>query len=152
MGFREGINAAGLLTSVIVLIWYGFQVGPQVGRMPVEEIAFTQPMIIAIVIGVVLSIVTSIAVSIGASALLGWREGEEAVHAEFDEEDERDKQFNRLGDAIGGHVLSVAVIGALVLIWMGQDRFWVANALFMGAWSSAVVGTIVKVIAYRRGI
>lgn len=151
MGFREGINLTSLLTSFLVIVWYAFQILPQMGEGPVEFIAFTKPMIIAVVIGTVLSIATTIAVSIGAAVWLGVREGEDAVNAEFSEEDERDKQFARLGDAWGGYFLSVAVIGALVLIWTGQDRFWVANALFLGAWGSAVVGTVVKLIAYRRG-
>lgn len=151
MGFREGINLTSLLTSFLVIVWYAFQILPQMGQGPVEFIAFTRPMIIAVVIGTVLSIATTIAVSIGAAVWLGVREGEDAVNAEFSEEDERDKQFARLGDAWGGYFLSVAVIGALVLIWTGQDRFWVANALFLGAWGSAVVGTVVKLIAYRRG-
>lgn len=152
MGFREGVNLTSLLTSFLVIAWYAFQILPQMNQGPVEFIAFTQPMIIAVVLGVILSIVTTIAVSIGAAIWLGVREGEEAVHAEFDEEDERDKQFSRMGDAYGGYFLSVAVIGALVLIWTGQDRFWVANALFLGAWGSAVTGTVVKLIAYRRGL
>ncbi len=151
MGFREGINLTSLLTSFLVIVWYAFQILPQMGQGPVEFIAFTQPMIIAVIAGVILSIVTTIAVSIGAAVWLGVREGEDAVNAEFSEEDERDKQFARLGDAWGGYFLSVAVIGALALIWTGQDRFWVANALFLGAWGSAVVGTVVKLIAYRRG-
>lgn len=151
MGFREGINLTSLLTSFLVIVWYAFQILPQMGQGPVEFIAFTQPMIIAVVIGTVLSIATTIAVSIGAAVWLGVREGEHAVNAEFSEEDERDKQFARLGDAWGGYFLSVAVIGALVLIWTGQDRFWVANALFLGAWVSAVASTVVKLIAYRRG-
>lgn len=151
MGFREGINLTSLLTSFLVIIWYAFEILPQMGQGPVEFIAFTRPMIVAVVIGTVLSIATTIAVSVGAAVWLGVREGEDAVNAEFSEEDERDKQFARLGDAWGGYVLGAAVMGALVLIWTGQDRFWLANTLFLGAWGSAVVSTVVKLIAYRRG-
>ena len=53
---------------------------------------------------------------------------------------------------MGGHLLSVAVIGAMVLIWMDFDTFWVANSLFVGAWSSAVLGTVIKLVAYRGAV
>lgn len=152
MSIYERINTAGLVTSLLVLAWYALQVVPQMSEMPVAEIAYTRPMIYAVVIGVILSIVTAIVVSVGSAIWLAIKEGEDAVDADFGNEDERDKHIGRLGDAMGGHLLSVAVIGAMVLIWMDFDTFWVANSLFVGAWSSAVVGTVIKLVAYRGAV
>lgn len=152
MSFYERINTAGLVTSLLVLAWYAMQVVPQMGEIPVAEIAYTRPMIYAVVVGVILSIITAILVSVGSAIWLSVKEGKDAVDAEFGNEDERDKHIGRLGDAMGGHLLSVAVIGAMVLIWMGFDTFWVANCLFIGAWSSAVFGTIIKLFAYRGAV
>lgn len=149
MSFYERINTAGLVTSLIVLAWYGLQVVPQMGTAPVSEIAYAGPMIIAVVVGVILSVITAVLVSIGSAIWLTVKEGKDAVDAEFGNEDERDKHIGRLGDAIGGHVLSVAVILALALIWMEFETFWVANGLFVGAWLSAAIGTVVKLFAYR---
>jgi|GEM_PF-344699 len=152
MGYHERINLGTLVSGVLVLAWYSSRIWPQWQAGAVEAIEFRSTMMVAIGIGIVLSIVSAIFVSVGTAAWTGIREGADAVEAEMESEDERDRQVSRLGDAWGGHVLSVAVIGALVLIWQNAADFWIANVLFLGAWISAMLGGIAKLIAYRRGL
>ncbi len=152
MSYAQRINLAMMASGLLVLAWYAHQILPLLSTTAPDEIAFARPMMVAIGIGIVLSIISAILVSVGSAIWTGVREGEAAVSDEMNEEDERDKQISRLGDAVGGNVLSVAVIAALMTIWFEHSLFVTAHILFLGAWASAIAGAVVKQVAYMRGV
>lgn len=67
-------------------------------------------------------------------------------------QDVRDRDIGRFGELVGGSVLSVAVLGVLVLVLMEVEHFWVANAIYVAFVAQAVSSSVVKVVAYRRGL
>ena len=66
--------------------------------------------------------------------------------------DQRDKDVNRQGQYVGGLVLGVAMIGPFLLTLLEVDYFWIGNAIYAAFVLSAIVGTSVTLVAYRRGL
>jgi hypothetical protein len=67
------------------------------------------------------------------------------------EKDQRDREINRVGDYIGQSFLVIGAVAALILALLSIAPFWIANAIYLGFVLSAVVGSVAKIIAYRRG-
>ncbi|WP_330294617.1 hypothetical protein [Streptomyces sp. NBC_00503] len=65
--------------------------------------------------------------------------------------DERDREIGRRGEYAGQSFLVIGAVAALILSMAGADRFWISNAIYLGFVLSAVLGSAVKLAAYRRG-
>jgi hypothetical protein len=66
--------------------------------------------------------------------------------------DERDKSIHRYGESVGFNVLSFMNLIPLGLAMAKFETFWIANAIFLGGVVAGVVSSIVKIVAYRRGL
>jgi hypothetical protein len=66
--------------------------------------------------------------------------------------DARDKEINRFGEYVGGVVLAVGMVLPFGFALAEFDHFWIVNAMYAVFVLSAVVGTSVKLVAYRRGL
>lgn len=152
MSFLERMNLAQIPAGLAVMIWYGLQIIPQFDTRAVEDIAFGRSMIVAVVAGIVLSVVLSITISVLTAIWVGRTEGYDRVDDTMSQEDERDRQVSRLGEARGGQLLALFTVIALGAILLEHDRFWVAHILFVGLWLSSLYEAIVKQIAWRRGV
>jgi hypothetical protein len=65
--------------------------------------------------------------------------------------DQRDREIHRLGQYIGQSFLVIGAVAALSLALAEWDSFWIANVIYLGFALSAVTGSAVKIVAYRRG-
>jgi uncharacterized membrane protein len=72
--------------------------------------------------------------------------------SEADKSDVRDKDINRFGEYVGGVVLAVGMLAPFVLALTESDYFWIANAMYLAFVLSAFTSSVVKVVAYRRGL
>lgn len=88
------------------------------------------------------AIAAAIALNI-AVALASPREG--------DVKDQRDKEIGRLGDHAGQSFLVIGAVGALALSMAEADHFWISNVIYLGFVLSALLGSAVKLAAYRWG-
>lgn len=68
------------------------------------------------------------------------------------ERDQRDREINRLGDYIGQSFLIIGAVTALIIALLEMPPFWIANAIYLGFVLSAIVGSVAKIFAYRRGL
>lgn len=66
--------------------------------------------------------------------------------------DTRDREIGRYGEYTGRWVLIAGAAGGLLLAMGRADYFWIANVLYLGFVLSAILGSIVKIVAYRRGL
>lgn len=66
-------------------------------------------------------------------------------------EDVRDREIGRLGEYRAGLVLGIGMVGPFLMAIAEVDHFWIANAMYAVFTAQAVVGAVVKLIAYRRG-
>lgn len=66
--------------------------------------------------------------------------------------DVRDREIDRRGEYVAGIVLGVGMIGPFALALADAESFWIANAIYTAFVVAAVVGSLVKVVTYRRGL
>jgi hypothetical protein len=64
--------------------------------------------------------------------------------------DARDRQIGQLGDHIGSSFVVIGAVAAMIMAMAGWDRFWIANVIYLCFFLSAILGSVTKVIAYRK--
>lgn len=139
MSFDEKNAWTYAVLALVLPIIYFVTIFGQLPSTPVTEIEYQVPLLLAIGAAIVLAIVFSI--------VLGIFSGRNAGKS-----DPRDRDINRLGEYVAGTVLGVAMIGPFGLALAEFDHFWIANAIYLAFVLSALVGTTVKLVAYRRGL
>jgi hypothetical protein len=66
--------------------------------------------------------------------------------------DARDREINRFGEYVGGSALAIGMLVPFALVLLEAHNFWIGNAMYVAFALSAVVGTVAKLFAYRRGL
>jgi hypothetical protein len=66
--------------------------------------------------------------------------------------DVRDQEIYRFGEYASRWLLVAGAAAGLIMAMARWDYFWIANAIYLGFVLWAVVGSAVKLVAYRRGI
>ena len=123
----------GVYLAYVAVIFQRAQGGP------LSDVAFLSPMLWSIGIAIGLTIVGRILVEI-------------ARPSDTYKIDARDKDINRFSEYVGGSVLALGMLVPFVLAMFEADHFWIANAMYATFALSALVGTITKLVAYRRGL
>ena len=139
MSYEEKGAWVYLVASVVTYAVYLVIVLRRLADTPVSEVAYISTMLWAIGISVAASIIGRIAVEI-------------AKPSENYKIDVRDREINRFGEYAGGAVLAIAMLAPFALTLAEMDYFWIANAMYAAYTLSALVGSSVKLIAYRRGM
>jgi predicted membrane protein len=138
MSFEEkGTWTYTVIAVALAAIYFAIVLG-QLPQTAAADIAFQVPLLAAIGATIGLSIGAHIAIAIAAPDDAG-------------KSDQRDKDINRYGEYVGGLVLGVAAVVPLILALAEVDHFWIASTIYLAFVSSTTVGSIVKVVAYRRG-
>lgn len=89
----------------------------------------------------------SIAASVVAETALGVvNRGESRLT------DERDRQIGTLGDRVGSSFVVIGAVAAMLMAMAGGYRFWIANVIYLCFFLSAILGSVAKVIAYRKNV
>lgn len=65
--------------------------------------------------------------------------------------DVRDRDIGRFGEYVGGSILGIGMVVPFLLAIAEADHFWIANTMYLVFALAAIVGTTIKLIAYRRG-
>lgn len=134
---------------IAIVLTYGAYAAIVLGQAdggPLTDVDYVPVMLAAIGIGIVLAIVGRIVVEIA-----GGIAAEMAGHDEGHEADIRDRDIGRFGEYFAGTVLGLGMVVPFVLTLAESDYFWIANAMYLAFVLSAVVGAVVKLVAYRRG-
>lgn len=129
----QGVNAVGVYAVYLMTIF------GQAQDSAVAEIAYQRPLLTAIGVAIVVSIVARIVVAI-------------ASPKEADKKDERDTNIHRYGEYVGYYVLVLGALAALGLAMAEFEYFWIANAIFLMFIPAALTTSVVKIVAYRRGL
>ncbi|MDP4504724.1 hypothetical protein [Nonomuraea turcica] len=127
---------------VVSVCGYGAYLAIILGRArttPLTEVPYVAPLLWSIGGAMVASILLVIVVSMVAPSDVGKK-------------DQRDREINRYGEYAGQSFLVAGGIAALVMAMAEWDHFWIANTLYLAFVLQAVLGSIVKIVAYRRGI
>ena len=134
---------------VAIVLTYGAYVAIVLGQADggsLTDVDYVPLMVAAIGIGIALAIVGRIVVEI-----VGGISAEMAGHDEGHDADVRDRDIGRFGEYFAGTVLGVGMVVPFVLTLAESEYFWIANAMYLAFIVAAVVGAVVKLVAYRRG-
>ena len=71
---------------------------------------------------------------------------------EANQKDQRDQEIARFGDHIGQSFVVIGGVAAMLLAIAEVDHFWIANAVYLAFVLSALLGSVAKIFAYRRGV
>ncbi|MFD9380101.1 hypothetical protein ACFWBH_32090 [Streptomyces sp. NPDC059999] len=130
------------IAAVVAVAGYSVYLAVVLGRagdgVPLAEVAYTAPLLWTVAAAIAAAIALNIAV-----ALASPHEG--------DVKDQRDKEIGRLGDHAGQSLLVIGAVGALALSMAEADHFWISNVIYLGFVLSALLGSAVKLAAYRWG-
>jgi hypothetical protein len=66
--------------------------------------------------------------------------------------DERDRAVYRLGEASGQAFVVIGAVAAMLMAMAGWDRFWIANVIYLCFVLAAVIGSVARIVVYRRGL
>jgi hypothetical protein len=108
------------------------------GTTPLPEVDYVPILLWTIGVAIAASIIGRIAIEII------WR-------SDSSSEDVRDRDIGRFGEYRAALVLGIGMVVPFILALMEADHFWIANAMYLVFTAQAIVGAVVKLIAYRRG-
>jgi hypothetical protein len=107
--------------------------------IPLAEVAYVAPMLWLIGISIAANIVGRVVV-------------ETAKPSGSTKADVRDRDISRLGGSVGSIVLAVAMAVPFGLAMAKAGQFWIANAMYAAFVAWALATTLVRIVAYRRGL
>lgn len=137
MAFEEKRAWIMVVVSVVAYAVYLAMVLGRAGTVPLVEVPYVSPLLWTVGGAIVTAIVLNIVASIAA------RDG--------DQSDQRDREISRFGEHIGQAFVVLGAVAALVMAMAGVDRFWIANVIYLAFVLSAVLGSVARIFAYRRG-
>ncbi|MER6516936.1 hypothetical protein ABT246_08700 [Streptomyces sp. NPDC001553] len=130
------------IAAVVAVAGYAIYLAVVLGRsgggVPLAEVAYAAPLLWTVGGAIVAAIALNIAVAL-------------ASPREADAKDQRDKEIGRLGDLAGQSFLVIGAVAALALSMAEADHFWISNVIYLGFVLSALLGSTVKLAAYRWG-
>ena len=136
MAFLEKSNWVVVVVAVPTLLVYVALVLPQVLSKPIAEVSWVQPMVFTILGFVVANILGNV-----LAAASNPREA--------DKNDQRDREIDQFGERVGNWLIIAGSIAALVLAMTRADHFWIANAIFAGGLTGALLSSVTKIAAYH---
>ena len=126
----------GLLAIASLAVYASITLG-QAATMPLTETPYVPTMLWTIGGSIVASIIIHIGIG---------------MTSRNHKKDQRDREFYRFGEMVGHGFLVAGALVALVMAWLEWDWFWIANVIYLAFLLSAIVASVAKIVAYRRGI
>lgn len=143
MVYAERNVWATLIATAVIIPGYIVVILQQADGGPLTSTDWFPTMLWAIGLSIVVAIVLSILWGMFA----GLRDPKGATASDI-----RDRDIDRMGARVEHAFLVIAGLGVIALCAVGADVFWIANAMFLGFAVSSFVGSIARIIAYRRGL
>jgi hypothetical protein len=126
-----------LVVSAIGYAGYAAVVMGRSGPTPLAQVPYVATLLWITGASIVATIVLNIAVSIR--------------NPKDSRRDQRDREIGRFGDRVGQSFVVVGGVLAMLLAMLRLDHFWIANAIYLAFTLSAVLGSVARIVGYRRG-
>ena len=140
MSYEEKGTWVYLVIAVVGYTVYLSLLLPQlIGGVPVADVDYVPIMLWTIGGAIVVTIVLRILVEI-------------VFPSESTKGDVRDRDIDRLGTRVGSSFVVIGALGALVLSMLEAEWFWIANVIYLCFVLSALLESITRLVAYRRGV
>jgi hypothetical protein len=138
MSYEEKGQWVYLAATTIAYAAYVIVVLGQAGTAPLPQVDY-QPILLWTVGGAI------------AGSIIGRIAIEIVRPSESYRGDVRDRDIGRFGEYVAGMILGIGMVGPFIMTLIEADHFWIANAIYLVFVVQAVVGAVIKLIAYRRG-
>ncbi|MCP8999506.1 hypothetical protein NFC73_07145 [Pseudarthrobacter sp. RMG13] len=138
MSFEE---KSAWITGVVAVGSYGIYLAIVLGlagTMPLVDVPYVAPLLWTVGGSIVLSIALHILMGIFSPKEAGKK-------------DQRDREIYRFGEYIGQSFLVIGGVAVLLMAMLEADHFWIANVIYLAFFLSAILGSVAKIVAYRRG-
>ena len=139
MSFEEKGTWVYLVVTVSTYVAYAATILGRADGGSLADVPYEPALVWAVGIAVVLSILGRIAIVISSPK-------------DADKKDERDRQIYRFGEFIGQSFVVLGGVGALVMSIAEADYFWISNLIYLTFVLSAILASVAKIVAYRRGL
>ncbi|SEC14997.1 hypothetical protein SAMN04489727_2745 [Amycolatopsis tolypomycina] len=106
------------------------------GGRPLAEVPYVAALLWTVGTSIVATIVLSIVV---------------AIVSKDGAKDQRDHEIGRLGEHVGHSFVVIGAVAALLLAMAEAPHFWIANVIYLAFTLSALLGSIARIFAYRKG-
>lgn len=129
------------IMAVLAIGTYAAYTGVTLGRagdIPFAEVAYVSTMLWSVGASIAASIVLHILIATFSPK--GDRK-----------KDQRDKEISRFGEYIGQSFLVLGGVSALGMSMAELDHFWISNTIYLAFVLSAILGSVARIVAYRRG-
>jgi hypothetical protein len=128
-----------MIALVVAYSWYGVNIYRLADGVPVADVRY-QPLVFIVVLP--LLVIATIG-HIFISAL---------NPAEADTTDERDRDVARRGAVVGGWIVSLTGVAALLASMAEIEHFWIAHLLLLGLVVAELADGGRRLVLYRRGL
>ncbi len=139
MAFQEKRAWVFMIVSVIGYVVYAAVV---IGRA--DGSWSDTPYVGAMLWTIGAAVVAAIVLGIGVAATAGKDDGPQM--------DQRDREIARFGEQVGQSFVVIGGVTAMGLAMLEVAHFWIANAVYLAFFLSAVLGSLTRIAAYRRGL
>jgi hypothetical protein len=126
-----------LVVSAIGYALYAVTVLSRSGPTPLAQVPYVATLLWITAASIVTTIVLNIAVSIR--------------NPKDSRRDQRDREIGQFGDRVGQSFVVVGGVLAMFLAMFRLDHFWIANVIYLAFTLSAVLGSVARIVGYRRG-
>lgn len=138
MSFEE---KSAWIMGLVAVSSYGVYLAIILGlarSIPLVEVPYVAPLLWTIGASIVASIALNILMGIFSPRDAGKK-------------DQRDREIYRFGEYIGQSFVVIGGVAALLMAMTEVDHFWIANIIYLTFVLSAILGSVAKIVAYRRG-
>ncbi|MCT2585093.1 hypothetical protein [Actinophytocola gossypii] len=126
------VSACGYVVYLVIVL------SRAAGDVPLADVAYVAPLL--------WTVGAAIVVTIGIGIATGLASPREAMRT-----DERDREIDRFGEYVGHSFVVIGGVATLVMAMAETAHFWIANTVYLMFALSAIVGSVARIFAYRRG-
>jgi hypothetical protein len=139
MSYEEKGTWVYLVTSAVAYAVYLVIVLGRLASTPVAQVPYASVLLWTTVASI-------LAATVGRTLV------ETARPSDSRRADVRDKEIHRFGEYASRWFIVAGAAAAFFMALAKWDYFWIANVIYLGFVLWAVVGSAVRIVAYRRGL
>jgi hypothetical protein len=139
MSYEEKGVWAYLLSSAGAYIAYLAIVVPRLFHTPAAHVSYLAPLLVTTMASIFIATVVRSALEV-------------ATPSDSSKADVRDRDIARFGEHASRWCIVVGAAAGLFMAVRHWDYFWIANVIYLGFVLWAVAGSVLRLVAYRRGL
>jgi hypothetical protein len=139
MSYEEKGVWAYLVASAGAYVVYLALVVPRLVHTPAAQVNYLLPLVFTTIGSVLVSTLVRTALEV-------------ARPSDSNKADVRDRDIRRFGEYASRWFVVGGAAAGLFMAVRRIDQFWIANVIYLGFVLWAVVGSVIRLVAYRRGL